>query len=73
MTHQRNQAAIDYWNAMDRRIDAALRQKVQESLGDGRYVDLWVDQMVQNSIDTMPEDVMTSIHYEVPLLLQYSE
>lgn len=56
MTQHLNRAAMDYWEEVDRAVDGPLRQTVQDSLGTGEYVDTWVEQMVQNTLDMMPAD-----------------
>lgn len=51
-----NRAAEQTWKAVDEMVDGPLRATVTESLGDGRYVDAWLDRMLQNCHDTMAED-----------------
>ena len=56
MTQHLNRAAIDFWTEVDLRVDGPLRETVKASLGNGEYVDSWVNQMVQNALDMMPDD-----------------
>ena len=47
---------MDFWAEVGQRVGGPLRDTVENTLGDSNYVDSWVDQMVQNAIDMMPDD-----------------
>lgn len=51
-----NKAAKESWKAVHDLVDGPLRANVTQSLGDERYVDAWLERMLQNGHDTMAED-----------------